>query len=90
MSCRRATAETLDLTRRRAFTLSAQCVRIADVVSALRRRFPQSPTQVRYAPDSELEAQFARQPPLETEMADALGFQHDLSLDMLVERAMFG
>ncbi|MEH3106455.1 MAG: NAD-dependent epimerase/dehydratase family protein [Sphingomonas fennica] len=73
---------------RRAFTLPAQCVRIADVIAALGRRFPDSGSRVSYAPDQILEAQFARQPPLTTAIADRLGFRHDGTIDRLVDRAV--
>jgi nucleoside-diphosphate-sugar epimerase len=76
------------LARRRAFTLPAQRTTIADLIDALRERFPTSATVISYAPDPALEAQFARQPLLTTMIADALGFRHDGSLAALVEQAM--
>ena len=76
------------LAQRRAFTLPAQRTTILALVENLRQRFPASATVVSYSPDAELESQFARQPPLETAIADRLGFRHDGSLSALVERAM--
>lgn len=76
------------LGRRRAFTLPAQCVVISDLISALARRYPNSGATVCYAPQAELDAQFARQPPLTTAIADALGFRHDGDIDALVARAI--
>ena len=76
------------LGRRRAMTLSAQFVRIGELVEALQAAFPRSAGQIRYEPDEELQAQFAAQPPLETATADDLGFCHDGDLPTLVRRAM--
>ena len=73
---------------RRAFTLPAQRIAFGDLVAALRRRFPNSPSAVRFEPQTDIEAQFARQPPLTTAIADALGFRHDGDLDTLVARAL--
>jgi len=73
--------------RRRAFTLPTQRVRIGDLIGELSRRFPESATTVRYEPDSSLEAQFATQPAVSTEIADALGFRHDGSIEALVRNA---
>lgn len=76
------------LGRRRALTLPAQRVAMADLVTALKRCFPRSPSTVRYAPDADIEAQFAQQPPLRTARADALGFRHDGDIDTLIARAL--
>lgn len=73
---------------RRSFTLPAQNVRFAGLVAALHARWPDSPTTIRYAPDPALEAQFGRQPPLATAIADALGFRHDGDVATLVARAL--
>lgn len=73
---------------RRAFTLPAQNVRFGELVAALHARFPASPTVIRYAPDEAIEAQFGRQPPLRTPLADALGFRHDGDIATLVARAL--
>jgi nucleoside-diphosphate-sugar epimerase len=57
-----------------AITLPALRTTIAGLVDAIAggRR-----AAVAYAPDAELEAQVGRQPPLETPLADSLGFRHD-------------
>lgn len=76
------------LGRQRAVTLPAQWLRIDELVAALRRRYPESKTQIQYSPDSLIEAQFARLPKLTTALADSLGFRHDGSIDELVRRAL--
>lgn len=73
---------------RRALTIPAQCVAFGDLVAAIRAHFPQSVSPVGFAPDAEIEAQFGRQPPLETTLADRLGFVHDGDLATLVARAV--
>jgi D-erythronate 2-dehydrogenase len=73
---------------RRAFTLAAQRVSMSMLVEGLARQFPDSRSTVDFAPDPDLEAQFARQPPLVTALAEQLGFKHDGSIDALVRRAM--
>ena len=75
-------------TGRRAFTLAAQRVSMSMLVEALARQFPDSRSAVDFAPDHDLEAQFARQPSLVTALAEQLGFKHDGSIDALVKRAM--
>lgn len=76
------------LDRRRVLTLPAQCVAFGDLVAAVRARFPDSRSTVTFAPDAEIEAQFGRQPPLRTPLADRLGFVHDGDFAMLVARAV--
>lgn len=73
---------------RRAFTLPAQNVRFDELVAELAARWPDSPTRISYAPEPALEAQFGRQPPLTTEIADALGFRHDGDVATLVANAL--
>ena len=73
---------------RRAFTLPALNVRFSDLVAALHERWPSSPTRIEYAPDAAIEAQFGRQPPLTTAVADGLGFKHDGDVATLVARAL--
>lgn len=75
---------------RRALTLPAQNVRFGDLVASLRAHFPTSPTTISYAPDVQIEAQFGRQPPLSTRIADSLGFVHDGDLATLVRRGVAG
>jgi D-erythronate 2-dehydrogenase len=81
---------TASLGYRRAFTLPAQNVRFDSLVKALRRHFPDSTTRITYSPDPAVEAQFGRQPPLHTPLADSLGFVHDGDLATLVARGMYG
>lgn len=76
------------ITDRRSFNLPAQLVRMGDLVDALGKRFPASQSRIDYMPDAQLQAQFASQPPLTTEIGDRLGFRHDGDLDRLVMRAM--
>jgi nucleoside-diphosphate-sugar epimerase len=76
------------LKQRRAFTLPAIRVSMSQLVRALGKRFPESRSQVAWNPDPQLEASFARQPPLTTAMADALGFRHDGSLGQLIAQAI--
>lgn len=72
----------------RAFTLPAQVVRMGDLVDQLGVAFPASRGRIGFAPEPDLDAQFARQPPLSTETADTLGFRHDGDLETLVRRAI--
>lgn len=73
---------------RRALTLPAQNVRFSELMTACHARWPDSPTRIEYAPTSVLEAQFGRQPPLSTALADRLGFRHDGDIATLVARAL--
>lgn len=70
--------------RERAFTLPALCLTFEELVEALRRRFPNSRSRVTYAPDKELVALFGSYPPLETAIADRLGFARDVDAEALV------
>jgi D-erythronate 2-dehydrogenase len=76
------------LTGRRALTLPAQRVGMSALVDALAERFPESKSKIKWEPDPQLEALFARQPPLTTAMSEALGFRHDGSLSQLVDQAI--
>ncbi len=76
------------LGERRAFNLPAQRVTIGALVAAIKARFPGSPSQVRFEPDPAIQAQFASQPPLDTRIANDLGFRHDGDLETLVQRAL--
>lgn len=76
------------LGRQRAILLPAQRVRIDALVAALAARHPSSPSRIRYVPDADIEAQFARYPELRTPLADALGFTHDGDLDALIDNAL--
>lgn len=76
------------LGRQRAVLMPAQRVRIDALVAALAARHPSSSTRIGYAPDADIEAQFARYPELRTPLADALGFTHDGDLDTLIDNAL--
>ena len=71
----------------RAFTLPALALTYGELVDALKRRFPDSPSTVRFEPDPETVALFGNSPRLTTETADALGFSKDKSADALVNDA---
>ena len=72
----------------RAFTLPALALTYGELVDALRRRFPDSPSTVRFAPEPDTVALFGSQPQLITETADALGFSKDKDADALVRDAL--
>jgi D-erythronate 2-dehydrogenase len=72
----------------RAFTLPALCLSFAELVDALKRRFPTSGATVSFAPDPETVALFGSYPPLSTAVADRLGFQRDADADELVLRSL--
>jgi hypothetical protein len=61
---------------------------MSQLIAALRERYPESHTRVRWDPDPKLEALFAQQPPLSTSLGDALGFQHDGTIGRLIDQAM--
>jgi nucleoside-diphosphate-sugar epimerase len=85
MSAARAAANlvhALDVRSGSAITLPALRTTIAELVDAIAG---ERPAAIHYAPDPELEAQFGRQPPLETPLADALGFRHDGNLANLIQ-----
>ncbi len=73
----------------RAFTLPALSLTFGELVAALRRRFPESPSNIRFEPDAEIVALFGSYPELVTETADQLGFTRDKDADALVAQAMF-
>lgn len=77
-----------DLGETRAFTLPALRLTYADLVAALRRRFPGSASAVRYAPEPQMVALFGSAPGLVTETADRLGLSRDRTADELVQNAM--
>ncbi|MCB1357262.1 MAG: SDR family oxidoreductase [Maritimibacter sp.] len=72
----------------RAFTLPAISLTFGELVEALRRRFPDSPSQVTFEPDPEIVALFGSYPALETDIADRLGFTRDADADALVANAL--
>jgi nucleoside-diphosphate-sugar epimerase len=65
----------------RAVTLPALRFSMGDLAQALKAR-------VSFQPDSELEMQFAAQPPMKAEAAERAGFTHDGDLATLVRRAL--
>lgn len=77
-----------DLGATRAFTLPALSATFGELVAALRRRFPDSPSRITFAPDPEIVALFGSYPGLITETADRLGFARDADADALVANAM--
>jgi D-erythronate 2-dehydrogenase len=72
----------------RAFTLPALSLTVGELVAALKRRFPQSPSKIAFAPDPEIVALFGSYPRLETPIADRLGFPRDADPDALVLNAL--
>lgn len=77
-----------DLGDTRAFTLPALPLRYGELVQALKRRFPDSASTVRFEPDPDTVALFGSAPRLVTETADRLGFSRDVDADALVANAM--
>lgn len=71
----------------RAFTLPALSLTFGELVEALRRRFPDSPSMVDFAPDAEIVSLFGSYPDLKTDIADGLGFVRDENADALVANA---
>ncbi len=63
-----------DLGPDRALTLPALSLTFGELVAALRRRFPASPSRITFAPDPATVALFGSYPRLETAGADALGW----------------
>lgn len=72
----------------RALNMPALRLRYDRLIAALRRRFPDSPSRVRHAPDPEITALFGAYPAIETEAARRLGLRGDDTADALV-RAVF-
>ena len=77
-----------DLGGRRAFTLPALSITFGELVAALRRAFPGSPSRVTFTPDADIMRLFGCFPRLETATADALGFTRDADADALVAGAL--
>lgn len=77
-----------DLGKNRAFTLPALSLTFGELVEALKRRYPDSPSTVRFEPDAETVALFGSYPGLQTETADRLGFTRDSDADALVAQAI--
>ena len=76
------------LGRDRAFTLPTFHLTFEELVDALRHRFPESRSKVTYAPDEELVALFGSYPPIETGIADRLGFSRDRDAGELVQLSL--
>ncbi|MEE4452961.1 NAD-dependent epimerase/dehydratase family protein [Novosphingobium resinovorum] len=72
----------------RAVTLPAQCVTMGVLAAEVARQCGVSTDLVTYAPDAELEAAFAAQPPLATPAAERAGFAHDRDPATLVASAL--
>lgn len=75
-------------TPERSMTLPALCLSFGELIAALRRRYPQSPSQVSFAPDPDIVRLFGEFPELRTPRADALGFGRDRDADDLVKNSM--
>jgi nucleoside-diphosphate-sugar epimerase len=75
----------------RTFTLPALRCSIAEVVDAV-GRVAQTDTKnlVSYQPVARIEERFGMMPPLSVPRAEAVGFRHDGTVDLLVERALQG
>jgi D-erythronate 2-dehydrogenase len=71
----------------RAFTLPALHVTFAELVEALFRRFPESRSKIQFEPDADLMSLFGSYPPIETGIADRLGFYRDEDADALVRQS---
>lgn len=70
-----------------AMTLPALSLTFGELVAALHRRFPKSPSRIAFAPEPETVGLFGSYPRLETAAADALGFTRDHDADALVARS---
>jgi nucleoside-diphosphate-sugar epimerase len=72
-----------------AFMLPPLRVSMRDYVDAIGERYGRTAAaRIAFAPDPDIEARFGRQGPVETAIADRLGFASDGSPRALVERAM--
>ncbi|WP_417315791.1 NAD-dependent epimerase/dehydratase family protein [Cycloclasticus pugetii] len=73
----------------RTFTLPTLCFTMKEMAQAIGRVYGQNTEQlVDYQPEPLIETLFGSFPSLETSRADLLGFKHDGSIDVLVERAL--
>lgn len=72
----------------RAFTLPALSLTFGELVAALRRKFPQSPSKITFHPDPQIVGLFGSYPRLETTIADRLGFIRDADADALVANSI--
>ena len=77
------------LTGRRAFCLPALRLSMGEVVEAVAQRFgPEVRERVSFEPQPALEAQYGSYPPIDTAIADGLGFRHDGDAASLLARAL--
>lgn len=83
-----ACMDTHALGPRRMVQMPALHLTMAEVVQAIARAHgPECFKLVRYEPQTAVQRLFASYPPLRTPMAEALGFRHDGSADVLTQRA---
>lgn len=83
-----ACIDTHVLGARRMVQMPALHLTMAEVVQAIARvHGPECRNLVRYDPQPTVQRLFASYPPLQTPMAEALGFRHDGSADKLAQRA---
>lgn len=83
-----ACIDTHALGARRTVQMPALHLTMAEVVQAIARAHgPECFKLVRYEPQAAVQRLFASYPPLRTPMAEALGFRHDGSADVLTQRA---
>jgi D-erythronate 2-dehydrogenase len=77
------------LARQRTWLLPVLHVSMSSLVAAIARLHgKQVLSRVSYAPDRELQAQFANYPPLLCPLSEAAGFRHDGTVENLVKRAL--
>lgn len=86
-----AAIDTARLDARRVVQMPALHLSIGAVVDALARRHGEMRRAlVRYEPQQQVQRLFATFPPLHTPQAEALGFCHDGTVDVLIHRATHG
>lgn len=74
---------------RRAFNLPALRLSMDELIAGAGAHFgPAATRRITFAPNPVIEAQFGSYPPLNTPVADALGFRHDGDASSLVARAL--
>lgn len=84
-----ATLPTERIGARRAFCLPALRLSMGEVVEAVAERFgPEVRERVVFSPQPALEAQYGSYPPIDTAIADGLGFRHDGDAATLLARAL--
>lgn len=72
----------------RSLTLPALSLTMSELIAALRRRYPESPSRVTFAPEPEAMTLFGAFPMLDTTTAEAAGYIGDADPDALVAAAM--